>query len=86
MEIVECVWVEELILANEWWDEQVGDWVESLNDGGPNELERIHYDLERMTALKKLVVSGYRGIEHWRPLERLLNLKKLITSIVLYSG
>jgi GTPase SAR1 family protein len=64
-EVGELVWLEELILCQDWyeWEKESGDWKgliyrKSINGGVFNRLESLPRFLSNLVELKKIVLSG----------------------------
>ncbi|MCB0578951.1 MAG: hypothetical protein KDD10_06535, partial [Phaeodactylibacter sp.] len=57
-ELFELVWLEELVVSNQQWDEEKKEWVKS-NPGEPNVLRELPTEIKRLKQLKKLDISGY---------------------------
>ena len=57
-EIGECVWVEELILANEWWPKEEKGRRISQNSGPVNNIIYLSNRLALLKNLKKLFAGG----------------------------
>ena len=85
VEIKEMVWVETLILSDEWWvydrEEKKGAWHYSQNKGEPNRLVSLK-GIEKWASLQYLVISQHyekekRKITKLRDLTPLQNLQSL---------
>jgi len=57
-ELFDCVWLEELIVSNGYWDIKDSEWVKSTNTGLPNKLNHIPLEIEKLNRLKTLVIGG----------------------------
>ncbi|MCE7924306.1 MAG: TIR domain-containing protein [Haliscomenobacteraceae bacterium CHB4] len=79
-EIGECVWVEELILANEWRDDKKAR-QKSQNFGQPNNISRLSESFVYLKNLKKLSIRGswesQFDLSNLSPLADLKNLQQL---------
>ena len=63
-ELFDCVWLEELILSNEWWEWGGVKWIQkkSVNTGKKNQLSEVSIKMRNLENLKKLVLAGeYRA-------------------------
>lgn len=62
-ELFELTWLEELILSSKWWEYSLNDIKEHLkyseNMKVANNIEKIPYDIQNLSKLKKLVASSY---------------------------
>jgi GTPase SAR1 family protein len=78
-ELFECVWLEELILSNEWWEYSLetltGEWKSSKNKGRLNIISTIPPEISKFINLNNLVISG-KYEQKW-PLKDLTHLKNL---------
>ncbi|MCB0551398.1 MAG: hypothetical protein KDD19_27775, partial [Phaeodactylibacter sp.] len=76
-ELFELVWLEELVVSNEYWDEEKEEWIKP-NGGELNKLQEIHPEISLLKYLKKLDISGeYENkweIKDISPLEKLTQL------------
>ncbi len=57
-ELFDCVWLEELILSNKWWDPKQKEWVDSYNKGPRNNLSALHKNITNLKQLKILKAGG----------------------------
>ena len=75
-ELFECVWLEELVLSNEWWGEN--DWVSSANEGEDNHFSSIPTGVGRLQNLRTLRLNGV-PLHKWeiQNLEALTDLSTL---------
>jgi internalin A len=80
-EVFDCVWLEELMLSNSYWDNHKGQWLESKNKGEKNILVNIPERIKRLMQLRKLFIGGERnsklGIKEIKNLSNLSNLQSL---------
>jgi|GEM_PF-1569903 len=56
-EVFKCIWLEELILSNQYWVYGKG-WFESKNEGKNNNLRKIPQQIEKLQQLQILRVNG----------------------------
>lgn len=79
-ELFELIWLEELILANEWyeWHCDTQEWIyqQSRNDRSANQIESIPYQIRKLLRLKILIASG-NNIRDLSPLSVLIKLQTL---------
>ncbi|RDB06480.1 leucine-rich repeat domain-containing protein [Runella aurantiaca] len=80
-ELFECVWLEELILSNEYWDRKVDGWSKFRNNYEYNIITQIPPAIKNLRNLKLLRMGGDNKerwkINDWTPLESLTNLQSL---------
>ncbi|HFA47622.1 MAG TPA: leucine-rich repeat domain-containing protein, partial [Bacteroidetes bacterium] len=57
-ELFDCLWLEELLLSNRWWDWEKKEWIYSKNNGRENILSHIPSGMKGLTRLKKLTIVG----------------------------
>jgi internalin A len=83
LEVLECVWLEELILSNYWWEydlEKNKDSPQySQNSGEANKITFLPPNLLNLHLLKKLVINDNQ-ISDFAPIEHLTNLQTLYCS------
>jgi internalin A len=81
LEVLECVWVEELILSSKWWDYDLekneNSRQTSQNKGEANKITALPPNLINLTLLKKLVISRNQ-ISDLSPIEHLTKLQILL--------
>ncbi len=58
-ELFECVWLEELVLSNQWEDWKTEQWMKSKNSGGLNRISRLPHELKKLVQLRILVANGF---------------------------
>jgi internalin A len=79
-EVLECVWVETLILSDQWWvydlEKKEGEWQKSQNEGDKNQIITLLPNLARLSNLRVLVLNN-NPIQDLSPLARLGQLQKL---------
>lgn len=79
-ELFELDWLEELVIANEWWEwqDEAQKWKkrQSQNQGAKNQVESIHVQIRKLTKLTILIASGNK-IRDIQPLVELDLLKTL---------
>lgn len=83
-EVFDCVWVESLMIANEYWDSKNKKWIKSKNHGKKNHISEIPLNIKQLNKLKKLLLNGEKDNE-WEisdisPLSQLSNLRTLTLS------
>ncbi len=61
--LFDCVWLEELVLSNEWWDDSKRKSIESKNRGNKNFISFIPATIKKLEKLKSLRVGG--GDDWW---------------------
>jgi Leucine-rich repeat (LRR) protein/GTPase SAR1 family protein len=80
LEVLECTWVEELILSSDWWDYELekneGSLQHSQNKGEANKITFLPPNLLNLTTLKKLVINDNQ-ISNLSPIAHLTNLQIL---------
>ena len=85
LEALECVWVVELILGDEWFDHDMGRkerrYKYSQNRGGDNKIAMLPSTLSKMQLLQKLVINNM-PISDLSPLSGMSNLQILDCSRV----
>lgn len=57
-ELGQCVWLEVLVLSNEWVDSENLQWEESKNKGVNNRLEAFPPEIGQLSNLRKLILAG----------------------------
>ena len=62
-ELFDCVWLEELVVSNEYWkrdieDMEAGSWVISENTGEKNDISFIPEAINKLENLRVLVLEG----------------------------
>jgi small GTP-binding protein len=79
-EIGECVWVEKLILSDEWdeYDTETNEWIQknSSNRNEKNALATLPSGLNRLTVLKRIVFCDSQ-ISDLSPLSEMMALQEL---------
>lgn len=79
-ELFELVWLEELILANEWsiYNKRATNWEckKSKNRNRPNQIQAIPQQLKSLVKLRQFIAAG-NHIQDIRPLATLKHIKSL---------
>ena len=79
-ELFELEWLEELIIANHWFEWQVDtqswDIKQSQNKGAQNQIDAIPYQIRKLTKLIVLIAAGNKILD-LKPLSELLQLQTL---------
>jgi internalin A len=87
-ELFELVWLEELILSNEWdeysFEKKKWEHYSSLNKGEANNIKSLNTKLKVLRGLKKLIVGGVEdgksNLSDLSPLKELTQLQMLLVS------
>lgn len=78
MEVLELVWLEELVLSNRVWDNIKNWWIESPNEGLDNWIPGIPKNIDKLSSLKILDLRGHYKYNYGiYNIEYLSGLKKL---------
>jgi internalin A len=87
-ELLDCVWVETLILSGQWWVydlEKKGEiWHSSQNKGEKNQITALLPDLSRLSNLRVLVLNN-NPIQDLSPIAGLVQLQQLDCSFTQVS-
>ncbi len=83
LEVLECVWIEELILSSHWWEHDLekneGSGQISQNKGEANKITALPPNLPKLQLLKNLVITDNQ-IADLSPVAHLTNLQELYCS------
>ena len=80
-ELFELEHLEELVLSNEWWEDEKKQWQKSRQNGASNRFSFLPSGFNELKKLKKLVVAGDNSlpwaITDLQPIANLSNLELL---------